>query len=282
MRATGIAGLAAPSLQTHSSPNGPSSQRDALAHQMTLTFVPLLQIQRDLYALPRNMERFSAYIETMTDASTNDLKLPLVAMNPMGKEHVATLLDEWMALGADDIGARAVADAEIRLQDVSGEFRVGLVIADDLKGGWTNRCTYEFADRFATKALHRRGWLTGMLWTSESPSADAAREAVATSVYRASYIEQHGYAHSLREMIAQEAYAMANAKCTGPSLDADDLAYTREAIAAHLDAIDHATIIACLFGDNAAAELGHARRGFSDRAGLALARAGWNQGSATA
>src|SRR3954471_21253896 len=98
---------------------------------MTLTFVPLLQIQRDLYDLPRNMERFNAYLATMKDPVTGDLKLPLVAMNPMGKEHVPALLDEWIARGADDISARAVGEAAARLQSIPGEFQVGLVIADD-------------------------------------------------------------------------------------------------------------------------------------------------------
>jgi hypothetical protein len=58
---------------------------------MKLTFVPLLQTQRELYDLPRNMERFNAYLATMKDPTTGDLKLPLVAMNPMGKEHVRTM-----------------------------------------------------------------------------------------------------------------------------------------------------------------------------------------------
>lgn len=31
---------------------------------MTLTHLPLLQVQRDLYALPRGMERFREYIRT--------------------------------------------------------------------------------------------------------------------------------------------------------------------------------------------------------------------------
>jgi hypothetical protein len=240
---------------------------------MRLTFVPLLQIQRDLYKLPRNMERFRAYLATMTDATTGDLKLPLVAMNPMGKEHVPALLDEWLALGADAVAASAVADAETRLPHVPGEFRVALVIADDLKGGWTNRYTYEFADRFLTKPLHRRGWLTGMVWTSESPTREAAREAASASVYRAAHIQQNGYARTLREMLAQETYATASAGCTTPVLDGDDLAYTRETMARYLDATDQATLIACLFGDQAAATLGYSGLGFTDRAGFALALA---------
>jgi hypothetical protein len=80
---------------------------------MQLTFVPLLQIQRDLYSLPRGMQRFDADIATMVDPSTRELKLPLVAMNPMGKAHVPALLDAWIALGADDIASRAAANVAL-------------------------------------------------------------------------------------------------------------------------------------------------------------------------
>jgi len=240
---------------------------------MKLTFVPLLKIQRDLYDLPRDMTRFRAYIATMTDPATNDLKYPLVAMNPMGKEHVPALLDQWMALDADGVAARAVEEASRHLNGVSGEFQVCLVISDDLKGGWTNRYTYEFGHRFGSKPFHRRGWLTGMLWTSEPPSASVPREEAAMTVHRAAYIEQHGYATTLREMLAQEGFAMQRAGCTGPTLDADDLAYTREAMGAYLDSTDQPTLITCLFGDDAGATLGYPRLGFSPRAGLALALA---------
>jgi len=240
---------------------------------MTLTFVPQLQIQRNLYDLPRNMERFHAYLATMRDATTGDLKFPLVAMNPMAGEHVPALLDAWMALGADEIAATAVRDAEERLRDVAGEFRVALVIADDLRGRWTNRYEYEFGHRVGSKPFHRRGWLTGMLWTTETPSSDAAREAASTSVYRAAYIQRQGYARTLRDTMAQEGYAMASAGCTTPALDADDLEYTRNVMARYLDATDQPTLMTCLFGDKAVAPLGFAPLGFSDGAGLALALA---------
>jgi hypothetical protein len=76
---------------------------------MTVSFVPLLRVQRDLYGLPRGMERFHAYIKAMRRDVDGDLDLPLVAMNPMGKDHVPALLDGWLALDADDLAARAVA-----------------------------------------------------------------------------------------------------------------------------------------------------------------------------
>src|ERR671912_2851157 len=103
---------------------------------MQVTFVPLLRVQRDLYALPRGMERFREYIKTMVDAETGDLALPLVAMNPMGKDHVPALIDDYLALGAEDIAAEAVRGAgSLDPAAGSASYKIALVISDDLKGG---------------------------------------------------------------------------------------------------------------------------------------------------
>lgn len=238
---------------------------------MKLEYVPLLQVQRDLYSLPRGMERFQAYLATMVDPETRDLKLPLVAMNPMGKEHVPALLDEYLAFDADGVAAHAVAEAEVQLAHVPGEFKVTLVISDDLRGGWTNRYTSEFGHRFQSKAYHQRGWLTGILWTSERAAVQTAREEILQTVYRGAYIEQHGFTRTLREMLAQEGYAMARAGCTQPALEAEELEYTREVIAPHWDATAYPLVFACLFGDEAASTFGYAPMGLSLRAGFALA-----------
>jgi hypothetical protein len=238
---------------------------------MKLEFVPLLKVQRELYGMPRGMERFRAYLATMIDPETRDLKLPLSGMNPMGKDHIPLLLDQYLAMDADRIASRAVADAESRLTGVQGEFKVALVLSDDRMGGWTNRYTSEFSRRFGTKAYHRRGWLEVGLWTSETPAAETVREQGLATIYRAAHIEQHDFAHTLRDMLAQEGFAMAQACCTGPALDTDDLDYTREVIRPYLDTKDYPTIISCLFGDEAARSLGYAPLGLSERAGFALA-----------
>jgi hypothetical protein len=238
---------------------------------MKLEFVPLLQVQRDLYRMPRGWERFRAYLQTMVDPETKDLKLPLSAMNPMGKDHVPALLDQYLAFDADGLAARAVAEAESRLSSVEGEFKVALVIVDDAMGGWTNRYSNDLTARSGSKPLHRRGWVTGALWTSETPSEQATREETLTAVYRAAHIQQHGFAATLSEIMAQEGYAMAMAGRSNPSLDEDDLEYTRAVIAPNLDTKDYPIVITSLFGDVAAAALGYPPLGLSERAGFALA-----------
>jgi hypothetical protein len=114
-------------------------------------------------------------------------------------------------------------------------------------------------------------WLTGVLWSSEAPSERAVREAILMAVHRMAYTQQHGPARNLREMLAQEGQVMARADCSGPTLDAEDIAYTREVLIPYLDADDKRTCIECLFGDAAARTLGFTPHGLSPWAGLALA-----------
>src|SRR5205823_3978001 len=83
--------------------------------------------------------------------------------------------------------------------------------------------------------------------------------------------QRHGFARRLRAMLAQEGHVMAAAGCTGPVLDDEDLAYTREVLVPYLDADDMRTCIECLFGDAAGRTLGFTPRGLSPWAGLALA-----------
>lgn len=238
---------------------------------MDLEYVPLLQIQRDLYRLPRGMERFRAYLQAMTDAETGELARPLSAMNPMGKDHVPAMLDSLLTLHAEDLGAIAVSTARGQLKDEPGRFKVGLVIVDDAQGGWTNRYAYEFSHRFEETTLYKRGWIEAFVWTSEPPAASTVREEITSAIHRAAYIQRHGPARSLSAMLAQEGTAMAKAGCVTPALEADDLAYTRDVLQPLLHATDRATAMACLFGDEAAHALGYQAHGLSPRAGLALA-----------
>lgn len=258
---------------------------------MNIDYVPLLQIMRDLHDIPRGnppdfngLKRFREYLRTIfpQDGSADQL-LPLLAMNPMGKDHVAALLDGLLALDADRIGAEAASEASAQLADVPGDFKAGLVVADDRLGIGTNRYDYEFTFRFGPESLRARPeppsrpkwlkdyWIVGAVWTSEVPAERAVREAILTAAYRIGYVHRHGPARTLRDMLAQEGAVMAQAGCSGPVLDAEDLAYTREVMTPFLEATDMPTAVECLFGDAAARTLGFTPRGLSPWAGLALA-----------
>ncbi len=258
---------------------------------MNLDYVPLLPVMRKLQGIPRGQppdfngkRRFKQYLREIFDYDKKVIKLlPLLAMNPMGKDHVTALLDAYLAMDADGIGARVAAEVAARLADVPGDFKVGLVVCDDLMGGGTNRYEQEFAFRFGPgpgrsipsppkpSRWLKDYWLQGVLWSSEAPSERAVRESILAAAHRMAYMHQHGPARNLSEMLTQEGQVMALAGCVGPTLDADDIAYTREVLIPYLDADDMRSCIECLFGDAAARTLGFTPRGLSPWAGLALA-----------
>ena len=239
---------------------------------MKLKFVPLLQLQRDLYNIPKGQERFRTYLATLVNADASDVEFPpLAAMNPMGKDHIPTLLDTLLAIDADQIASLAIKEISDQVAADSGTFKLGLVVADDLMGGWTNRYTSEFSTRFGIENSLKRGWLSGTLWTSEAPTIQKVREETLITVYRAVYIQRHGFTETLQDMMHQEGFAMVMAGCSQHNLDEDDIAYTREVITPHLSSPDYPTVIVCLFGDQAAHALGYKPKGLSARAGLSLA-----------
>jgi len=251
---------------------------------MRIDYVPLLRIQREIQSIPRGqppdfngLKRFRQYLRTIVSEDGNGLALPpLVAANPMAKEHVTELLDALLAMDADGIAARAAADAACRL-DGAGEFKAALVVVDDVKAGWTNRGACEFEFRFrSVKSGHlprwsKCAWITGVLWSSEPADDQKVREAILTAIYRTHYVQMHGPARTLGDMLAQEGWALARAGCRGPTLDSEDLAYTREVLKPHLGSCEMSTCLACLFGDAAARDLGMNPQGLSPWAGLALA-----------
>lgn len=219
--------------------------------------------------MPRGFERFRAYIATMVD-ETGDLELPLVAMNPMGKDHIPTLLDEYLTFEADDLAAEAMIKTIPQHQNVQGEFQVTLVLADDAQGQWTNRYATEFGHLFQTRPLHRRGWLVGNLWTSELPSIETVREEILKTIFRGVHIQQFGYAQTLGEMMAQEGFAQHRAGCQ-QQFDRDEITYTHEVITPYLESEAYPEQMVCLYGDDAAHALGYEPIGLSPRAGFELA-----------
>lgn len=258
---------------------------------MNLEYVPLLQLMRDLHSIPRGQppdfngkKRFKLYLRTIFDYDRKVCKLPLLlAMNPMGKDHVTALLDAYLTIDGDGIGAQATSEASVQLADVPGDLKVGLVVVDDLMGGGSNRYDIEYFFRFGPNQLGggstpakpnswiKDFWLSGVLWSSEAATERAVREAILTAAHRHAYVHQHGLARNLGDLLAQEGQVMALAGCSEPTLDEADLAYTREVLSASLDAHDMRTCVECLFGDAAARTLGFTSTGLSPRAGLALA-----------
>jgi hypothetical protein len=238
---------------------------------VNLEYVPLLGLQRRIYGTAPGPERFRAYLREMLEPDTLELRLPLVAMNPMAGQHAIERLDALLALDADRVAAAATEEAAGAVADAAGDFRVALVLSDDVRGAWTHRASAELAHRRGEGALAKRGWLTGILWASERPSASDVREEILTVIHRAAHIARRGPASTLRQLLIQEGNAMRMAGARNPVLEPQAFIRARELVRPHLDRDDVGALVGGLFGDAAARELGHEPLGLPPRAGLALA-----------
>ena len=239
---------------------------------MRFALVPILEHLRDLYRIPRGLARFQAYINiTIAGAQkTSEVAIPpLMAANPMAKEHALEFVETWMALGAEAVAGQVLEEANVRLGHVPypRTVQVGLTVLDDQKGGWTNH-TFNDAGRFKTgETLEKTGWLGIGLWTSEPPKLEELRPRVLEGACRAAFVAQHGNPQTLRDMIRQEGLVAAFAGRT-LAFDAEELEYSRAVIAPHLESTHQPTLIACLYGDEAAKEVGYPPLGLSRNAGF--------------
>jgi hypothetical protein len=241
---------------------------------MELTHEPLIAVARRLYDMPRGEERFREYLRTIVDARTGDLALPLVGLNPMGREHVRERLDELVALSADRIAHDAVVELQAEVRDVAGAFRVALCLSDDQLGGWTDRAAAEFTSLFEHDALTKRGWIVATLWSSETYDAERITAEVRAAVLRVADDISHGTPRTLSGRLEREARIRERARCSASRSNEAELASTARVLAPHLESTDWPTAIAALFGDDAARRLGLAPLGLDSRAAITWARAG--------
>lgn len=149
-----------------------------------MKLVPLLAAQRALFDISNRQQRFEAYLDSMLMGDRNHVRYPLLAhFNPMAKSHVPSFLDSLVSLKVDDDGG--VAGAEEIAQNIiketlaanrvdnqsydellsKYELSMGLVVVDDVEGGWTDRLQVEFETTFLSPSL-KRNWVDVVLSSS--------------------------------------------------------------------------------------------------------------------
>ncbi len=173
--------------------------------------VPLLRVTRDFHLIPHGKARFDAYIELVVGGAeqTENVSLPpLVAMNPMGREHILERLEQAIEQDVETLLMSVLEDATQRLPaDWIADLpflKVGLVIVDDLRGGWTNRYFNDAHFRFDLEQIKQNFWVAVPLWSSEALDLARLRHEVLHICARVSYFWQQGKAETLRQKMAQE------------------------------------------------------------------------------
>ncbi|HEX6989126.1 MAG TPA: hypothetical protein VF282_06610 [Bacillota bacterium] len=245
---------------------------------MQIELIPTLEILRDLYARPRDIARFRWYLEQMlgdTDDGDVDVVVPITWANPMGKEHCLAAVQALLDIQAESVAADAAREAGPDLADVDARARLALVLLDDVAGGWTNRWLNEAGYRMCTdpraqRSNRRRNFVIVPCWASETYTPARIRIEVKAALHRYAHLHRHGMPRTLRDIMVMDGQARAFAGAR-PALDPDDLAYTAVVIEPHRDSDDFPTQFACLFGDEAARNVGYRPMGLSPYAGFELA-----------
>ena len=243
---------------------------------MKLELFPTLHLQREFFAQPRGLDRFWKYIATLK-GDADDIVTPIGSLNPMGREHNAEKVEELIAIDAEGVAREALAECERRLTAAPAPLalRFSLVVSDDLRGSWSNRFTGELGRRLPPDKMDnwlKRGFIEIPCWVSETWTPAAIRHEVMTTAYRLAYWQTCARPKTLGEVMHQEGLAQRFAGAM-PTLPADDLDYSREVIAPYRGAMETASLMAALFGDQAAREFGYEPLGLSPRAGLEVALA---------
>jgi hypothetical protein len=253
---------------------------------MGIDLIPTLEVQRALYAQKRTMARFRWYLEQITGVSDDgeiDIALPIVAVNPLGREHCLAAIEALIALGAEAEIASAIEEARRRLTQVAGEAKVCVNLLDDARGGWTNRHFVEaemrLKGRLADRAK-RRPFVVAPAWSSETYEAGMLRHEALAAIFRYAAAITLGSTQTLGEMLTREGLALRfagadaeTARLLAPRLADDEVDYCRAIILGQRESTHWPAQFAAFFGDEIAAEAGYPGLGLPSRAGFAVALA---------
>lgn len=236
---------------------------------MKFTLIPILEKMAQLYSKPISGARFQEYLGMLQGDAKDDLVLPIGGYNPMAQSHVLDKSNELQKLDAEAIMRDTLRSITFsHAQDI----QVVLNLADDLKGGWTNRFTTDYESKFKLNALVSRSFCTPFFWSSEVYSEVLIRERTLAYVYRTLYWLNHPKPLTLHDHISQEAWVQKQMNIPAKNVSSELSQFYLK----HKDSEAHDIIFNFLYGDEASASLGYrcygitANAGFKHAQGLAI------------
>jgi len=245
---------------------------------MQFEVLPLLEIMLDFYQKPRNRGRFEDYLRLLYNKDKNQLLLPLPLFNPMAKDHVIDKLGALKQLDLENLMGQAVQEVNTELKRLKlppQSIRFAFSLADDLRGGWTNRYSTDYGNTFQAKGLLNRKFWTCIFWTSEHYDQQLLQHRIRQNLWRCVYQIQHHFPNTLFEHLAQEAFVQS--KIPGAVWEGDSARYALvlDFIKTHRENTDLPKLITFFYGDVAAESLGYAPLGIPKNTGFQLAERLW-------
>ncbi|MBD2767832.1 hypothetical protein IC235_07990 [Hymenobacter sp. BT664] len=241
---------------------------------MPFEVLPVLDAMLELYEKPRDQARFQAYLQLLGGGTKADLAVPVLHFNPMAKEPFVAKLRDLVQLKAEGIAAQTLRQLNLARSVGSDEplYRVALNLADDLQGGWTNRYTTDYANKFNIGPLLKRGFCTPLFWAGEDYTPALVQQRVLAQAWRTRYRAQHPQPRTVAEHLAQERFVTEQiSERIDLEQPVDDELWMRYQVVQH--ATDTPTLLTFFYGDAAAQQLGYQTWGnWPAEAGFRLAQ----------
>jgi hypothetical protein len=219
---------------------------------MAVRVVPTLAAMAEVYRRSpvggQESPRFQTYADLGRDG------LPVAGWNPMTSKDVLGTIERLQAIDAEVVVAE-VADEVSKVLGAEEDVTVAIVVA--APGMWT--------DRLGTEVEHRlagRGRNEVLFWQGEDVGADAVRAVATADVVRALWAARYGIPATVKDAVAQEGLALSLAG-RGGRFD-DGAAKVFDVLA---DDTTLSSMVAFLYGDEAAAGMGFTPVGLGSRVG---------------
>lgn len=241
---------------------------------MKFEIYPIINTMLDLYEKPRTVERFKEYLKTLQGSSKGDLVVPISGFNPMAKEHVSQKLKELQNLNAEAILLDVLTEINKDIKNFNGNatFKVALNLADDKKGGWTNKHTTDYDSKFKINALIERGFCTPYFWTSELFSIETITQRIREYVYRTLFWIQNGKIKTLKDHLNQERFVAQKTNCTHSNFSKSDITFLKEYYENHKNKDDYNIIFNFMYGDDICNTLSYPTFGITKLTGFDLVK----------
>lgn len=219
---------------------------------MAVRVVPTLEAMAEVYRRSPVGGQDSPRFHTYTDLGRDGL--PVAGWNPMTSKDVLGTIERLLAIDAEAVAAE-VAESVVERLGADEHVAVAIVVA--APGMWT--------DRIGTEVEHRlagRGRNEILFWQGEDVGVEAVRSTATADIVRALWAARYGIPATVRDAVAQEGLALALAGMGG-RFDV--------AAAAIFDVLaDDTTLssmVAFLYGDEAATAMGFTPVGLGSRVG---------------
>ena len=234
---------------------------------------PIIDIMEDLYRMPQSPARFQAYLKLLQGDTKDDMILPIGAYNPMAKAHVVQKLLELKQLDAERLMKEVLQELNSNAESSTNEtIKVVLNLADDLKGGWTNRYTTDYDSKFKINALVSRNFCAPYFWSGESYTPTLIQERTISYARRTLYWKAHGKPHTLEDHLKQEIFALQYHTKIDGALDEASLQEVESFYQEHKKAEGYSIIFNFFYGDDASRALGYATFGIQKMNGFQYAK----------